>query len=232
MNFDLEDSVQTTDKLLIDEHVNNPEFPYLISFPRSGSHWLRLLMELYFEKPSLVRSFYYSNAREFTCLHHHDLDLDIQRDNVIYLYRMPVPTIFSQLKYHRENVNDAARIQYWSSLYAAHLSKWLQNESFTKKKLVLRYEQMQTSINHCFHEICRYLDVAFDQKKFESIVNKASKNEVRYKTRHDPQVINLSESYEKERKAFAARHSAFILSIIDDINPSLRQIIDYPPLAD
>ena len=32
-------------------------FPFLVSFPRTGSHWLRMLMELYFDKPSLTRSF-------------------------------------------------------------------------------------------------------------------------------------------------------------------------------
>ncbi|MEL6926389.1 MAG: hypothetical protein AAFO94_20265, partial [Bacteroidota bacterium] len=118
--------------------IADPEFPYLISFPRTGSHWLRMLMELYFDKPSLALAFYNKEATEFTCYHRHDESLDIQGiRNVIYLYRDPVETIYSQMNYHKEPVDDAQRQQYWSDLYGRHLQKWLFNETFTKKKLIL-----------------------------------------------------------------------------------------------
>ena len=47
-------------------------------------------MELYLEKPSLVRAFYYKDASDFTCYHTHDMDLQLRRQNVIYLYHDPV----------------------------------------------------------------------------------------------------------------------------------------------
>ena len=42
---------------IVERHIADPEFPYLISFPRTGSHWLRMLMELYFDRPSLTLLF-------------------------------------------------------------------------------------------------------------------------------------------------------------------------------
>ena len=36
-------------------YTANLQNPFLISFPRTGSHWLRMLCELYFERPTLVR---------------------------------------------------------------------------------------------------------------------------------------------------------------------------------
>ena len=42
-------SVGITNQDLINEYINKPDFTFLISFPRTGSHWLRNIMELYFE---------------------------------------------------------------------------------------------------------------------------------------------------------------------------------------
>ena len=80
-------------------------------------------MELYFERPSLVRAFYYKDNQDFMTYHTHDIDLDVYRKNVIYLYRDPVPTIYSQLNFYQESTRDLSRIEYWSTLYAKHLSK-------------------------------------------------------------------------------------------------------------
>jgi len=56
------DPVHVTDPKILDHFLKNADFPWLISFPRTGSHWLRMIMELYFEKPSLRRVFFYPDA--------------------------------------------------------------------------------------------------------------------------------------------------------------------------
>ena len=94
-----EGSMQISDQTIIDKFIANPDNTFLVSFPRTGSHWLRMLTELYFGRPSLVRVFYYSERQDFLMLHAHDLELDVERLRVIYLYRHPVETIFSQLYY-------------------------------------------------------------------------------------------------------------------------------------
>ena len=50
------------------KYTCDPEFPFLVSYSRTGSHWLRMIMELYFEKPILVRIFYFIKKRNFLCL--------------------------------------------------------------------------------------------------------------------------------------------------------------------
>ena len=118
--------IHVTDQALISSFLSQPDFPWLISFPRTGSHWLRMIMELYFEKPSLMRFFYYKDARDFTCYHRHDVELSIEGcRSVIYLYRNPRDTVYSLVRYHRENARNITRVRYWAQLYGKHLSKWL-----------------------------------------------------------------------------------------------------------
>ena len=92
------DATYVVDAESIRKFEDNPDNPYLVSFPRTGSHWLRMVMERYFGRPSLVRVFYYPERNDFLTLHTHDLELDVQRRNVIYLYRDPVETVFSQMR--------------------------------------------------------------------------------------------------------------------------------------
>lgn len=128
---------------VIQSFAANPANTFLVSFPRTGSHWLRMIMELYFGRPSLTRVFYYPECSDYLTLHTHDLDLQVERSHVIYLYRNPVDTIFSQLSYHKERLGDHERITYWSDLYGRHLDKWLQQESFTTHKIILTYEALK-----------------------------------------------------------------------------------------
>jgi len=127
-------SASIDDSVVINNFTKNPDFPYLVSFSRTGSHWLRMIMELYFEKPALVRAFYFKDANVFTCHHTHDMDLDLKRKNVIYLYRNPVETVYSQLSYYKEDPGNEGRRRHWTNLYARHLAKWLVQEDFTKMK--------------------------------------------------------------------------------------------------
>ncbi len=135
-----------------------------------------MLMELYFERPGLVRIFFYEHAKSFTCLHTHDLALDVERNNVIYLYREPVDTVFSQLSYHKENINDPIRIQYWAELYGKHLNKWLFEEKFTSKKTIITYEGLKTGLKGEFRKICGFFKTDLDTKRLTAAADQVSKD--------------------------------------------------------
>jgi hypothetical protein len=62
-------SVSVDDPKTIKSFTDNPDFPYLVSFSRTGSHWLRMVMELYFEKPSLVRVLFQGCDRLYLLSH-------------------------------------------------------------------------------------------------------------------------------------------------------------------
>jgi hypothetical protein len=203
--IDPDGSVAITNKKLIKKFVDNPDFPFLVSFPRTGSHWLRTIMELYFGKPSLIRIFYYKKATDFTCYHSHDIDLALERKNVIYLFRSPVPTIYSQLNYYKENINDLDRIKYWSVLYGKHLAKWLFLEEFTDKKTFITYEKLRENIHPEFGKVIQHFGLSLDKEKLNSILADTSKDKIKNKTKHDKNVINLSHDYENQRRKFMER---------------------------
>lgn len=220
------DSIQVCEQDTINQLIIDPEFPFLVSFPRTGSHWLRMLMELYYETPSLVRIFYYKDARTFTCFHHHDLELQLERRKVIYLYRDPVHTVFSQLKYHMQDHNSIPLIQYWSDLYGKHLSKWLYEEAFTTRKVILRYEDLCSSIEMTFRRLAEFMGDELDTRRLQNAVSQVSKLEVQRKSRHDRQVVNLSETYQAERKDFSEHYSELIIRQVVGNNFSLNSLFN------
>ncbi len=202
MTVYLDTSKAVKNRDLVDRTIENPDFPYLISFPRTGSHWLRMLMEMYFGKPALIRAFYFEDADTFTCLHHHDLSLALIRNRVLYLYRDPVNTIYSQLQYYQEDINDIECVRHWANLYQKHLTKWLLEDNITVDKLAISYEDMESSLSTVFTALCHFFNAEFDQEKLSHASQLVTKSEVRRHTRHDPQVINTMHSYHQDRSSF------------------------------
>lgn len=217
-----EGSVPITDQKVIKTCTDNPDFTYLVSFSRTGSHWLRTIMELYFEKPALTRAFYFHNANEFTCYHTHDMDLQLRRQNVLYLYRDPVETVYSQLVYYKEDVDDQLRQQHWTSLYARHLSKWLVHDDFTQKKTELTYEGMKKDMEKEFTKVCRHFGQTLQVNKLQSVLERVSKEELKKRTKHDQQVVNLSPDYQLSRADFYDKYAEKIFEEILQIDPELR----------
>jgi len=210
------------DEKIVNKFIEDVNFPYLISFPRTGSNWLRLVMELYFEKPSLVHVFYYKDAKDFTCRHTHDVKLTTERKNVIYLFRDPVDTVYSQLNYDKLNTDNEIFIKYWANIYGLHLEKWLLKENFTEKKTIITYEGMKKNMANEFKKICHHLNKPFDENKLKMVLEKVSKEELKKKTLHDPQVVNLSQEYDQKRKTFREKYSDLIMKCIHNQNIELK----------
>ncbi len=207
-------SIGITEREVIKNFVEDLNFPFLVSFPRTGSHWLRMIMELYFEKPSLIRVFYYKDCKDYLTLHTHDMDLDVYRKNVIYLYREPVATIYSQMRYYNEDINDRRRISHWSICYGRHLSKWLIEETESEKKTILRYENLVKDIVLEFSKITEHFGLPLNSDKLKQISKQVSKQEVKKKTTHDDQVINSRALYEENRQNFIQKYSTLITDLV------------------
>lgn len=228
-----DDPIHVTDPVIIDRFLNNPDFPWLISFPRTGSHWLRMIMELYFEKPGLRRVFFYPDAKDFTCYHWHDVDLETRGVNsVIYLYRHPVDTVYSQLRYHKEDFRDIERVRYWADTYARHLSKWLFDESFTTQKTTIRYEGLRANPQEEFRKVCEHLGQVFDPARLEGALAKVSKEKLKTLTNHDDQVVNLTREYDGERQGFRAAFAPLVLQTVTAADPRLAGLWPPSPSSD
>jgi len=199
-----------------------PENPFLVSFPRTGSHWLRMLSEIYFERPTLVRPFHYQDRKDYIYLHHHDIDLDLQRENVVYLYREPVATVYSQLSYQNENLACEDTIRKTTDLYARHVEKWLSVESFTKKKTVLNYESLQDNLVAEFKKLTDHLGLPLDVERLNTVSAEITRDKVKRKTaRHDEKVVNQCSGYTDQRACFSEKYGPLIWSVMLDTRPSL-----------
>jgi hypothetical protein len=214
------------DEADVERFIANPDNPFLVSFPRTGSHWLRMIMELYFERPMLVRAFYYPQNHHYLALHTHDLALDVERANVLYLYRDPVDTIYSQLRYHQEAPDDTARIIYWSDLYGQHLDKWLCREKTTRQKTILTYEGMKRDLATEFANVTAHFEEALDLARLEAAASRVTKDEVKRKTTHDTQVVQLEDHYQTSRQAFRDRFQALVWETLTLNREQLRAYLE------
>ncbi len=222
----VKESYRIVDQKVWRKYTSNPEFPYLISFPRTGSHWLRNVMELYFEKPSLTRVFFYKKPKDFTCFHIHDEDLLFEeKRKVIYLYRDPVETIYSQMSFYNEDVRDEDRVKYWANKYGKHLEKWLLNDDLSIEKVVLTYEGLKTNFNQEFKKLCDFLNVPFDANKLKKTLSNTSKEKINNRVVDDQRVINSTSDYAKKRNLFIESRSELIIVTIEEVNSKLIKFI-------
>jgi hypothetical protein len=222
-----EDFSQLGNRDDIQQFTSNPESVFLISFPRTGSHWLRMIAELYFDRPSLTRIFYKHNNDDYLFLHDHDIDLNLVRKNVIYLYRNPVDTVYSQLCYYKESLADPKRIVYWSELYGRHLDKWLHNALFCAKKTVITYEGLEKDIFTEFSKVTHHFGKTIYRNLLEEVLKHVSKSAIKRKTMHDQQVIRLENSYEKERDKFWQFYGELVWDAVLNNRPYLKDYFIY-----
>ena len=193
-----------------DRFVGNPDNLCMVSFPRTGSHWLRMLLEVYTERPVLPMTFHWPGSKNYLFFPTHDIDLKAERRNVLYLYRNPVETIYSQMGYYSEDTTDETRIRHWADLYGRHLDKWLFQEKFTQKKFVIRYESLKYDASNAFSRLCSNYGFQFDVAKFTGVLSRITKELVQEKAAHDPKVMNLTEGYSKTRGSFSDQYSGMI----------------------
>ncbi len=220
-------SVGIQDKGVINAFCADPTKTFLVSFPRTGSHWLRMLMELYFERPSLVRAFYHHDRTDYLTFHIHDLKLDVERSHVIYLFRHPVDTIFSQLRYHGEGGEDSTRILHWSELYGRHLDKWLVRERFTKRKTILTYEEMTKDLVGAFRKVTDHFDAGLDAARLLTAAEQVTKDEVRTRASHDPRVVQESAEYAMARRTFRERNGELVWQGLTHGRAHLHDLLPY-----
>lgn len=207
------------DNLVLNYLNKYPNLPYFISYPRTGSHWIRYVMEKYFKTPSLVMIYEYINATNFTCYHTHDLNNDgtslsnIKKDNIIYLYRDPVDTIYSMIRYHKQNQNDVNLIKMHSKCYKEHLLKYLVHDDFTKNKVVLKYENFKKDFTTEFKKLCDYFEFKFDKEILEKIISGLDKTKIKNETTNRYANIDDSTGYDISREEFKKKHTDLIHNI-------------------
>jgi glycosyltransferase involved in cell wall biosynthesis/predicted O-methyltransferase YrrM len=214
------------------DYMADKSLPYLVSFPRTGSHWLRMVLEKYLDRPILVRSFFHEAKPPYLLLHSHDMDLGLTRENILYLYRNPIDTIFSQLSFHNEDFSDKDRVVYWSKLYGQHLEKWLiHTTNYAKNATFIHYDELTDSSRIGFQKAIEYCGGTFDAHRLEQVVRELSKEKIKEKTAHDPRVTKVGSGYEMQRNEFKETYSDLVWKSVLDGKPELATYLGKEPVS-
>ncbi len=187
-----------------------PAAPYLVSFPRTGSHWLRIFLEAYFDRPLLTRSFLPHAGEDFLLIHTHDLSGEVDdARGVLYLHRAAVDTVYSELTYR---VGEGAPEAPWSAVeavalaYREHLERWLLGPAPRRGFMAVTYESLGERAGEALPRVVEFFGGRADPARIEAIRPTITRESVAERTRHDPKVIDRGECGEARRAAFRQRH--------------------------
>ena len=182
----------------------------MISYPRTGSHWLRTLMSQYFNLPFLETR----NNKWFQ--HLHDKDGEVISSVVLYLYRNPIDVVFSKAymnnKFPLEDINVLTRTDW----YINHLEKWLDYETFTKKKTIIYYDELRRNFVNEFKKVVLHFSTDYDKSKALFVRDLVTKRFVKKRIRTNSQlpIITISDKYEVFRKEFREEYGKIIWSLV------------------
>lgn len=183
-----------------------------VGFPRSGSHWLRIALEHYTGEKSPISDFIgakKSGKRDVGKFKGtHDYSLTEKYDNVIYLYRNPVDSIYSQIKYNDEEF-EQPNVQRWLDNWNGNVQKWVYEEKVNK--VILCYENLEHEFCSEFSKLLRFMNINVDEAKMLAANEFASKRNIKNIVIHDEKVINTSQGYDAERDDFRNNFGVFIL---------------------
>lgn len=211
--------------------------PYYVGFPRSGSHWIRIVLEEYTDGKSPISNFLdaknetvqqmYSRARRGEFKGTHDMELTFDHPYVIYLYRNPIDCIFSHMKYEKINLNNKKKLDKFLNIWIAHIYKWHFREQFTKKKVIICYENLVKNFVEEFEKIVQFLNLPIYKNKIIISNNKCTKAKIKQIV-HDKKVINSEKNYEDERSRFRKIFGKYIVDELPNSHKTLWQIKNLP----
>jgi hypothetical protein len=189
----------------------NEDLPRLVSYPRTGSHWLRFTLEKYLNEPCLVRSFFVENPKSVWGLHTHDqFSKEQGYKNIIYLYRNPVDVIYSQMVYYKIKFNKE-NIDKQIKEYKTHLDKWLVNTPEGVENIIrISYEEINNDPINTIKKVLEFLDKPIDEEKIEMSFDSISKSEVKKRTAYSDRVLNTDKGYDDCRDMFKEKFSELI----------------------
>jgi hypothetical protein len=202
--------------------IEDGRAPFMVSFPRSGSHFLQVCLEKYLDGHSPITGYGYL-AGQSLFIHRvhaggfrttHDLGLGEFRANVIYLYRNPLDTLYSFLRYEGIAAT-AGNVAAQAELWVRHTRKWMFEETASRRKVILCYEKLMADFPSEFSKLTGFLSLASDQERMARAAAASTKNEIhRLVGAKDPKAIADDSGYHAGRAPFLEAHKETILSRI------------------
>jgi hypothetical protein len=200
-------SIGITNGTIINAFAANPDNTYIVSFPRTGSAWLRMMIELTFGRPTLTRVYFLQDRTDYIMLHTHDDNLTLRRNRVVYLYRDPVDTVYSHLSFMSKDTTSEPDILRFSERYGQHLWKWLVAEKFTHRKTIIRYDRLHEDVAAEMRKIASGIGVLIDDERARAAAIIADKRTMKLSTGYDPKIMREGIDYEVARADFRRNFS-------------------------
>lgn len=180
--------------------LGDPDFPALVSYPRTGSHWLRMAMEAYTGMASYPVVFNPGAVTKpgYTFTHTHDLGLTFRPEGkVVYLWREDaLSVIYSRLVYEKWRPT-APMVEYLRSEYIRHLRHWVNHPNI----LCVTYEEMQEDLHTVLGTVARYLRVRGNQKRVPKLSHEAIASSIA-----DKRAVMWGDLYEAGRVKFKEQY--------------------------
>lgn len=210
----------------LERFVSNPDNPALISFPRTGSHWLRCVLELYSGRPLLPRTFFCFDSDRYLLYHTHDFDLSFAGRNVLYLCRDAVATVYSQLVFEGRSMDDRATTTKASRGYGLHLSTWLLKRGTDARITALTYERIKKSPETELTKVCDHLGLAFERERMAGVLARVTRELVGTLTPHDRRVVRFDADYEARRRQFRDQMGSLVYRTVTEVASGLEAIVE------
>lgn len=213
--------------------------PYLVSFPRTGSHWLRMFLEQYFDRPLLTRSFFRHANDDFLLLHVHDNQKPVaEKRDTLYLYRGVSATLFSELTYRHgagfcapgETAPAWETVEACAREYMADLEKWLVRREMALRMHVLTYERLLDRPLDVLPGVIEFLGGEPDTERIAQLWPTVTHAGVAEKTPDNPKVIDRGADKELRRELFRYRFGARLRAMFE-ANTRLAREMDPALLA-
>lgn len=208
-------------------HINfDTSVTQLVSYPRTGSHYVRIIIEDCIGLPCAPTSFLGNEGKIPWGFHLHDRivgrgDEGVVSgfEKVVYLYRSPVDTIFSHIKY--QETEDWLLI---AEEYKMHLTRWLHKNSDCKSILIKNYDEILRNPLIHFNDILRYINFEVDKDIIVAAIGRTTIGRVRALTdKIDSKVVSDSHFDGK----YIIDKSIFISTYGEEINKMFDGIYNY-----
>lgn len=156
-----------------------------ISFPRTGTHFLKWLLQDCFNTQELYSGIgeKFKKDQDYMWFHDHDAHCFLPFFNkVLYLYRNPVPVLSSFVFVEKKqelnkNYSEEEIINVLTKLYYKHLKKYLVD--YPNKVVSIKYEKLISDQKYSeFLKVCNYFNIKITQERFNKIYNNLTKERV------------------------------------------------------
>lgn len=219
--------------------------PIILTYPRSGRHWLMLALECYFKESISYDDSPWSNNElptKILFLHEDQVNEGYPPvDNYMCLYREDiVAPIFSYMwkaqvfAYTPDNIDRAEELRAERATdaylieYLDFTVEWFQKYHPTLNDRnvidVVTFEEMCKDLPFVIERVCSFLDEEYREEDVQRVLRECTKEVCAAYT--EPFEINLSSRYKALRQAYREEYSEYILSYIFNKEPRLEGIIN------